>query len=359
VQTKIYFASSVSAALEVARRELGANALLVGSQPAPAESRQFGRLEVTFAWDPADRQAEGAAEAARPDSEIDEIRREISALRATVAGSENAAREDGIIAARLTGAGVDSVIAREIAAAATEKPGDPHEAALRELTRRISTAPFAEIKPGESRAMAFIGPPGRGKTTSLIKVAVRCGLARRIPVRIYSAGAHSAGGQQQMARYAAILGAPWHAYESLDALHLALGGEAWKGLALIDTPGLAPAEQSEMDEFRDFFAARPEIEKHLVLRAEARSADLFQVLLRFSGLKPSRLLFTGVDEAVDPVSMADMLMRCGIPATFAGTGQRIPEDLEELNAAKIARALWAASSNADSNPNIRFAAVAA
>jgi len=31
MQTKIYFASSVSAALEVARRELGANALLVGS----------------------------------------------------------------------------------------------------------------------------------------------------------------------------------------------------------------------------------------------------------------------------------------------------------------------------------------
>ena len=310
---------------------------------------------MTFAWDAGDYKAEAGGQPQRPDSEIDEIRREISALRATVAASENASREDGIIAARLTGAGVDPVVAREIAAVATEKPGDPHEAAVRELTRRISTAPFAEIKPGESRALAFIGPPGRGKTTSLIKLAVACGLARRVPVRIYSAGAHCAGGQQQMARYAAILGAPWHAYESLDALHLALAGEPWKGLLLIDTPGLSPADQGELDEFRGFFARRPEIETHLVLRADARSADLFQVMLRFSGLKPARLLFTGVDEAVDAVSMADVLMRCGIPATFAGTGQRIPEDLEAVNAAKLARALWAMESGA----NTRFAAVAA
>ncbi len=35
MQTKTYFASSVPAALEVARQELGEEALLVSSQPAP------------------------------------------------------------------------------------------------------------------------------------------------------------------------------------------------------------------------------------------------------------------------------------------------------------------------------------
>lgn len=52
MQSKVYFASSVPAAIEVARRELGENALLVGSMPAPPAFRQLGRLEVTFAWDP-------------------------------------------------------------------------------------------------------------------------------------------------------------------------------------------------------------------------------------------------------------------------------------------------------------------
>jgi len=195
---------------------------------------------------------------------------------------------------------------------AAGKPGDPQEAALQELTRRISIAPFIEMKAGESRTMAFIGPPGRGKTTSLIKLAIQRGLAARVPVRIYSAGAHGVGAQEQMARYAAILGVPWHAYESLDALNLALTGDGWRGLALIDTPGISPADRNELEEFRRFFSARPEIETHLVLRANACSADILQVLTRFSGLTPSRLLFTGVDEARDPVSMTDVLIRGGI-----------------------------------------------
>ena len=51
MQTKIYFANNVPAALEVARQELGADALLLNSRPAPADMRHLGRLEVSFAWD--------------------------------------------------------------------------------------------------------------------------------------------------------------------------------------------------------------------------------------------------------------------------------------------------------------------
>src|SRR6202034_3270781 len=145
-----------------------------------------------------------------------------------------------------------------------------------ELARRIPVGPFTEMKSGENRAMAFIGPPGRGKTTSMVKIAVKLGLARRVPVRIYCAGAHAIGAQEQAARFAAILGVPFQACESLASLNLALSlaqsGEDWKGLVLIDTPGISPADRSELSELKDFFAARPEIEKHLVLRADASSA---------------------------------------------------------------------------------------
>ena len=52
MQTKTYSANSIPAALEMARKEMGENALLVGSKPAAPQNRQFGPLEVTFAWDP-------------------------------------------------------------------------------------------------------------------------------------------------------------------------------------------------------------------------------------------------------------------------------------------------------------------
>jgi flagellar biosynthesis GTPase FlhF len=300
MQTKAYFASSVPAALEVARRELGENALLVGSKPTSPQARKFGHLEVTFAWDPKE------------------------------ASVRSPGRPPGILVERLVEAG----LLRETAAGT---------ASIDDLASRIPVAPFVEMQPGENRTLAFIGPPGRGKTTSLIKIAMNLGLARRVPVRIYCAGAHAIGAQEQAARFAAILGAPFDACESLASLNLALSGQECKGLVLIDTRGISPADRNEFSELKDFFAARPEIEKHLVLRADASSADMLHMMSRFSGLKPSRLLFTGMDEAIRIGPAIEALIRGGIPATFTGTGQQIPEDLEEVSADKLARAVWTAA----------------
>jgi flagellar biosynthesis GTPase FlhF len=303
MQTKAYFASSVPAALEVARRELGENALLVGSKPTSPQARKFGPLEVTFAWDPREASARNPV---RPRSAA-----------------------PGALAEQLVESGLSREIAGEIAS-------------VDELGSRIRVAPFAIMKSGENRILAFVGPPGRGKTTSLVKIAMNLGLARRIPVRIYCAGAHAIGAQQQAARFAAILGAPFQAFESLASLNFALNGEDCKGLVLIDTPGLSPADRGEFSELKDFFAARPEIEKHLVLRADASSADMLHMISRFCGLAPSRLLFTGMDEAIRLGPATEALIRGGIPATFTGTGQQIPEDLEEASADKLARAVWTA-----------------
>lgn len=313
MQTKAYFASSVPAALEVARQELGENALLVGSRPAPMEAQRFGRLEVTFAWDPSKQASseQTMQEHRQPANEMDEIRQQLSALRRAVGRSE------------LAGPGLAISSARDIAG-------------------RIPVAPFVEMKAGECRTLAFIGPPGRGKTTSLVKIALQFGLARRVPVRIYSTGAHAIGAQEQIARYAAILGTPFQTCESLASLNLALNGDGWKGLILIDTPGISPADRNELDELTRFLAGRAEIEKHLVLRADAAPAEMSHTMSRFAGLAPSRLLFTGIDEALQLNAVVETLIAGSVPATFCGTGQQIPEDLEEVSADRLARAVCAA-----------------
>ena len=362
MQTKTYFASSVPAALEVARKELGDEALLVNSKPAPAASQMFGRLEVTFAWDPKqvlhtpparpvpaqsgltqsgparpamDRQLKPVSDS----SEMDDIRQQLLALRLAVGRTDYNAptgSDENRWAEILCANGLDKVTADEIAEAASRRPGVRQNALQEELASRIPQASYTPMKIGESRTLAFIGPAGRGKTTSLIKIAVRFGLAQRVPVRIYGAGAHGVGCQEQLARYATILGVPFQACESLDSLSLALNGEAWKGLALIDTPGLSLGDMEGISELARFFSRRPEIEKHLVLRSDARSADMLHVVSRLSSLDATRLLFTGVEEALSMGAMVETLVRSRIPAMFAGTGQEIPDDIEEVNAAGLA-----------------------
>jgi flagellar biosynthesis protein FlhF len=383
METKTYFASSVQAAMDVARRELGPDAMLVTSRPAPEDVQAFGRLEVTFAWDAA--AARSAAKTAsgnaasghvgrrsadttlrpvepivRPGSAerssgLEDIRLEISALRAAIGlpftgGKESAGSQTRPAAApemnagavhALCEVGFEEDTARQIAAAAARDAGQTGDAILRELTSRIPAGDFSPLQPQESRTLAFAGPAGRGKTTSLIKVALRYGLAKRIPTRIYTAGAHGVGAAEQMARYAAILGVPFQAVESFESLHLALQGDRWRGLVLIDTPGQVAGDRHEMQAMTKFFSLRSEIERHLVLRAEARSADMQYMLSLYAAIQPSRLLFTGVDEVRGLGAAADTMIRSRIPAAFFGTGARIPEDLEEVSVAKLARSLWA------------------
>ena len=271
METKTYFANSVSAAMATERRELGAEALLVDSKPAPAAARQFGPLEVTFA-----RSGSGGG--------LEEIRRDIAALRAEL----------------------------------VRQPQGP-----------VPVAAWS----GGPKTVAFVGPAGRGKTSSLVKIAIRYGLAKQMPVRIYLAGSQAVGAAEQMAKYARILGAPFQAVESFESLHLALEGDRWRGLVLIEAAGEIPAMEK-------FFARRGEIERHLVLRADARSADIQYMVTRFAPVRPGRLLFTGVDEATDLRAVVESLVHSGIPATFLGTGPRIPGDLEEADAAKLARGGW-------------------
>lgn len=316
MQMKTYFANSVPAALEVARKELGEDAMLVTSKPTPAASRAFGKLEVTFAYEP--RQAAAPAKTAAPSrqqpspagtsTELDEIREQLTQLRNAMGrvGSAPAAPARNVVGPQ-------------------------------ELAARIPVMEFGGTARGQARNIAFIGPPGRGKTTTTVKVAARFGIAMGVPVRIFSAGAHGVGCQEQMARYAAILGVPFQAFESFDSLGLALSGEGWKGLSLIDTPGISPSDMLEISEMGRFFERHPEIEKHLVLRADASSADLSSVISRFAGLAPDRLLFTGLDEAVSAAAMIDTLVQSSIPGALLGTGARIPDDLEEVDALRLAR----------------------
>lgn len=316
MQTKSYFASSIPAALEAARAELGENAMLVSSRPTPPEARHFGRLEVTFAYDPADL----------------EQRRNVAQASACVVQQS--------LPERLVRAGLSPELAADIGAAADMRPSNPDLAVVEELTSRIRIAPWIEMQPGESRALAFIGPPGRGKTLSLAKLAVNRGVSRRLPVRICSTGPQSITAKERIARFASILGTPFQAHDSLASLHAALEDENWAGLTLIDTPGISPADRNEMTELKNLFSTHPEIERHLVLRADAGAADMLHTISRFSALGPSRLLFTGMDEAVRVASVIETLICGGIPATFAGLGQHVPQDIQEMNAERLARAIF-------------------
>ena len=82
-----------------------------------------------------------------------------------------------------------------------------------------------------------MGPPGAGKTTTLVKLAVHYGLTSRRPVALLSTDTYRVAAAEQLRSYAAILGVAFQVVETVGALAQSLEEHRAKDLILIDTPG--------------------------------------------------------------------------------------------------------------------------
>jgi len=372
---KTYFSSTVEAAVELARRELGSDAMLVNSRPAPEDARHLGRYEVIFATGapspepraqprvvepflpqrPAVRKPTAPATASGSDThlQLEDIRLQLTTIRQSIWSSresETTPSDASLLRRSLEANGVDSSLARElIHAVVRQSPASRDEfrdALTAEMERRIDADPGLQSgssKEVSSRSIvALVGPPGRGKSTTLVKLAIAQGLARRSSVRILSMDNFRVGASEQMRCYGAILGVSFQACESIAELDHQVGN-TWgadlqrPNLTLIDTSGYGPADLDDAAELAAYFSARPEINVHLVLRADGKSADGIDAVRRYSHFGVSRLVFTGMDEAATFGSVFSTAVQTTVPVSFLGTGQRIPEDLEAATKPKIVR----------------------
>jgi flagellar biosynthesis protein FlhF len=368
LQMKTYFSTTVEAAVELARRELGSEAMLVNSRPAGEDVKHLGRYEVIFATggptpDPRTQNrvvepflpqrttARRTPASSTPGSDthlqLEDIRLQLTTIRQSLWSSrpesESTPSDASLLRRSLEANGIESSLSRELVHAVVRENSAPisrdqFRAALRsEMERRLEADPGLVAGPQKGSStrsiVALVGPPGRGKSSTLVKLAIAQGLARRSSVRILSMDNYRVGASEQMRCYAAVLGVSFQACESIAELDLQLGNtgsaELQKpNLTLIDTSGYGPAELEDASDLATYFCAHPEINVHLVLRADGKTADGIHAVQRYSHFGVSRLVFTGMDEATTFGSVYNTAVQTATPVSFLGTGQRIPEDLE-------------------------------
>ncbi len=365
MRVKSYFAPSVESAMEQARREMGPEALLVSSRKAPPEAQELGEYEVVFAVLPGDAAAQPAPQKAATPTEApaeDPVIREITRLRKQMEEMGSAlnaqasqwaipAPEFAEVFSRLVQNDFSVDIAKKIMKRAHERldadalprmrgkqrfDGESIEHAVRaELENLVSVDAGIETRDDRARVLALVGPPGCGKTTTLVKLAVRYGLVCARGVQLVTTDTRRVAAAEQLRTFAAILGAGFDAVETTRGLEQVLEANREKGLILIDTPGYAASEMGEAAELAHFLSHEKRVEVHLAASASMRSADLSRTIDRFEIFAPSKLIFTRIDETSSLGAIVSESARTGKPVSFLGTGQQIPEDIEPATASRL------------------------
>lgn len=343
MKLKSYFADTIEEAISLARREMGPEAMLVNSKRSNAEARHLGAYEVVCAAEVEPQITEPDRARGLPGSnttpidklsqDVSEIKHQMERLALTLArssaGMAGIASDPELANAfsTLTAAELDADLAYDLIG----KIGTPFRPdALRDELGRLLTVDAELGRDGSHPPIvALVGPPGSGKTTTLVKLAVQYGVASRKATQILTVDTLRVGASDQLRSYAAILGVGFQVLETTTALARALDEHGQKDLILIDTPGLSANELEAFEDLADFLSTHPAVDTHLVLPASMRTSDLKRVAGQYEIFQPAKLLFTRLDETETFGPILNQSVRSGKPVSFLTRGQRIPDDLEE------------------------------
>ena len=368
MRLKSYFAGTVQAAMLLAREELGPEAMLVQSKRTTADTRHMGQYEVVFALqDPepepgrpsfqqifvsaSDASVRGPA-IEQLSAELELLKRRIENMSGTLSAAEQptpAQLQSDKRRQSLIRSLIEQDLQPDLAEAlVTEISGDPSglRKAVESAARVDATLGVAD---SARRVVALVGPPGAGKTTALVKLAMRYGLKGRRPVHLLSTDVYRVGAAEQLRLYASILGVGFQTIETPVALAQALEEQRNKELVFIDTPGRAYADAPEIQELAGYLGNDPDIDVHLVLPASNRASDLAKTVDRYAIFRPSKLLFTRIDETGRHGPLLNESRRTGKPVSFLCSGEQVPEDLEPATAARIADLILGAAEGEDAS----------
>jgi flagellar biosynthesis protein FlhF len=237
---------------------------------------------------------------------------------------------------RILGCGLEEPLARRVAekvqnSVAKDKLEDERYVRGHFASTLVKTIPVSgplHLTPGQLTAVAFVGPTGVGKTTTIAKLAAHYTLAEKKKVALVTIDTYRIAAVEQLRTFAKIIGLSLDVVLSASELPQTLAMHRDKDLVLIDTAGRSQRDALQMAELTSFFTGSQKVAVHLVLSATASWENLLETVERFKELLPTSLLFTKLDETNAFGTLLGTALRGRMPMSYFTTGQRVPEDIE-------------------------------
>lgn len=209
---------------------------------------------------------------------------------------------------------------------------------LKQITNLLEPAYQLKDRP---RILTFMGPPGGGKTTTLIKLATRFKVFENKKIALVGVSNYRIGGDDQLHAYGKFLDVSVDVVMTPAELVKALDEHADKDLILIDTYGRSPWNTGKVLELKSFLNVLDEPhEDFLVLNASSKNKDLLKTASEFDRVGFTKIIFTRVDETETHGSILNLVYNTGVPVAYLAGGQKIPDDISEAGPKIIAKLLF-------------------
>jgi len=267
MRLRSYTAENMAKAMDIVRRELGDDAVIVSSQTDPDQ----GTVQVTAARD-------------EPDTGIE------SFADGFVPGAGDG--DPGAISAALHYHRTPAWVVDKLVDGAWESGrDDPVQALAAALDALYNFEPLAHRK-GE-RPIMLVGAPGAGKTVTAAKLAARARLERK-PIEVYSADMMRAGSLEQLRAFTRILEMDLHPCDGAKELARLVAVRAEGARAVIDTAGTNPFDGVELASLAALVEAA-RAEPVLVLAAGGDPFETDDVIAAFREIGVVRVIATRLD----------------------------------------------------------------
>jgi len=204
---------------------------------------------------------------------------------------------------------------------------------IEEIAGRVQPRPQSELD--NRRLVAFVGPTGVGKTTTVAKLAAEYTRKQRRSVGLLTLDTHRVGSVDQIARYAELLEIPLEVVSDRADLERALRRLENCDKVLVDTIGRSPRDARPARQVREIFVGVPGISYELCLSATTSLQDMRGILESYAEIVPENLLFTKLDEAFALGPLVGAHLEETLPLSYFTTGQQVPEDIERASIERI------------------------
>lgn len=187
------------------------------------------------------------------------------------------------------------------------------------------------------RIVAFFGPTGVGKTTTIAKLAAKFAIQEGYQVALVTADTYRISAVEQLKTYSDIMGIPIHVVYAADELKAVLDNNQEKQLILIDTAGRSPHNNDQLDELKNLLQIDNAIEKYLVLSATTKYKDALDIVKKFSVCVPHKVIFTKIDETRNIGTVVNLLYQYPMSLSYVTNGQNVPDDIELVDPNKLTK----------------------